>query len=127
MNIGNVSGSVTIENIENSSNVQILKAGRDIIQNSTVDKSDNSEFNKIYELIKSLEHESSDNLAKKLESIEAVIKSTKDDSNSQIKVLSETLEGMKKDPANVNNILTVLSEWVNNPIKSTLSALQKMI
>ncbi len=126
MNIGNVSGSVTIENIENSSNVQILKAGRDINQNSTIG-SNASDFNKIYELMKSLVHDNSDTLVKKLESIDTAIKSVSTDTNSQIKVLSETLEGIKKDPANINNILAVLSKWVDNPIKSTLSALQKML
>ncbi len=125
MNIGNVSGNVTIENIEGSSNVQMFKAGRDIKINSTSSKND-----ELLSLVESLKTISlgKDDILNKIKEIEMSVKGINNkELSDKISVLSEAIEGIKKNPDNIIGIVNTLSKWVSNPIKSTLDELKKVL
>lgn len=125
MNIGNVSGNVTIENIEGSSNVQMFKAGRDIKINSTFSKND--ELLSIVESLKTISF-GKDDILNKIKEIEISVKGINNkELSDKITILSEAIEGIKKNPDNIVGIVNTLSKWVSNPIQSTLDELKKVL
>ncbi len=125
MNIGNVSGNVTIENIEGSSNVQMFKAGRDIKINDTPSK--NNELSNIVESLKTISL-GKDDILNKIKEVEMSVKGINNkELSDKIAVLSEAIEGIKKNPDNIIGIVNTLSKWVSNPIQSTLDELKKVL
>ena len=125
MNIGNVSGGVTIENIEGSSNVQVFKAGRDIKINDTPSK--NNELVDIINMLKTISTDK-ENIMDKIKEVETSIKGINNkELSDKISVMSEAIDGIKKNPDNVIGIVNTLSKWVSNPIQSTLDELKKVL
>ena len=125
MNIGNISGNVTIENIEGSNNVQMFKAGRDIKINDTASK--NNELVDVISMLKTISTDK-ENIIEKIKEVETSIRGINNkELSDKISVLSEAIEGIKKNPDNVIGIVNTLSKWVSNPIQSTLDELKKIL